>query len=895
MKAGVLPNGLHYYILPHHKPENRAFMWLAVNAGSVLEDDDQRGLAHLDEHMAFNGTARFPKQDIVNYIQDIGMRFGADLNAYTNFDETVYQLEVPTDKPEFVGKGMDILRDWAGDVAYDPKEVEAERGVVLEEWRLGLGANRRIFDKESKVLFAGSRYAERITIGDANTIEHAPKDTVQRFYKDWYRPDLMAVFVVGEIDPAAIEKQITERFGSLKNPDKERARIHGEVPKPGAVRVSIVTDHEATASDVDVYDVVATRPNASAADYRRTMVEGLYSAIMAERFAILRKKADAPFRRAGSRAGRVVREIDGLITSGSAKTGKVEDTLRAMLTEVRRVELHGFTQAELDRAKVNAARGAEEEEITYPTSQGRTRVAELVRHFLTGESVIGPRAEHAMVDKYLPTITLAEVNKVATQFGTKNRSVLISAPDGTALPTQDKVLAILDEVGKSSPTAWADKPPAKTLMDTPPTAGKITKETKNDKVGTTEWTLSNGARVIVKPTDFEKDSVVLQAWSPGGEALAKDKEWPSDRFAVELADVGGIGQFDTDDLRKVLTGKQATATVNIGETGESIGGAASVKDVETMFQLVYLRATAPRRDDEAIGVWRDSQVESLRNQQNSPEFKFAREASKFIYKNNPRRIALEPKDVENIDVDKAFAFYKDRFGDVSDFTFVIVGAVDLDKLKPLVETYLASLPGKGRKEAEKDLGIRKISGAQKKEWKFGEAPKASVRLDFHNDETWSRDKERDMTILGQVLSIRLRENLREDKSGVYGVGAGGGISRAPHQERSFTVRFGCKPDRVDELADAVLKEIDDLEKNGIKQDYLDKVKATFLRQRETELKTNRFWVGWLLSAAKYGDDPALILETEPVVARMKSDLVVAAAKKYLNRKELLEVVLKPEK
>lgn len=891
---GKLANGLTYYVLPAHKPEKRAYLWLAVNAGSNLEDPDQHGLAHFDEHMAFNGTKRFPAAALIDYIQSIGMRFGADLNAYTNNDETLYQLEVPTDKPEFLGKGLDILRDWAGDVTYDPKEVEKERGVVREEWRLRSGAGQRVFDKQAKVLFKDTRYADPV-IGEVATIDHAPRDVVARFYKDWYRPDLMAVIVVGEIDPAQIEGEIQKRFGDLKNPATERPRAAAGLAKATGTRVSIETDKEATNTEVGVYNLVPTRGKASRKDNRRQLVEALYAALLNERYAVLRRNPDAPFLSASAGAENEMREVDWFAREARVKTGKTEEALRALLVEVARVERHGFTATELDRARANLARSFEELEATAATHQSRSYAQEIARNFFTHELIVGPAAERKLAEELLPTITVAELNEVARGFGgPENRVITISAPEGAKLPTQERVLQIVAEVAKADVPAWEDKPVPTTLVAQAPKPGTIVSEKVNAATGTTEWTLSNGAHVIVKPTDFEADSIVLEASSPGGLATAKDKDYPQLRFVDQVVALGGAGELDSDQLTKVLTGKNVSVSTQTGELTENVTGTASTKDLETMFQLVYLRLTAPRKDAAQVDIWKAAVAQQLGNLDHDPGFILARNTADTLYNHNPRKAVPSAEAVAKVDVDKSFAFYADRYGDVTDFTFVIVGATDLARVKPLVETYLASLPAKGRREKLRDSGIRKVAGVVKKQWTAGQAPRASVQLDFHGDEAWSRDKDRDLFVLGSVLSDILREDLREDKSGVYGVGAGGQMQRAAHPERSFQVQFGCDPKRVDELIGAVLADMEKLAKNGPSDEELEKVRQTFLRNRETELRRNRTWSSWLVVSARFGDDPAILLDPSGMLARITVKNVQAAAKHYLDRKSLFQAVLLPE-
>ncbi|MCX5747052.1 MAG: insulinase family protein, partial [Proteobacteria bacterium] len=899
VKKGTLPNGLTYYILPHKKPEKRAFLWLAVNAGSMVEDDDQRGLAHFDEHMAFNGTKRFPKADIVNYLESIGMRFGADLNAFTDLDETVYQLEVPTDDAKFITRGFDILRDWAGDVSYDPVEVDKERGVVTEEWRLGRGANARLWDKQSKVLFQGSRYADRNTIGLAETLAKAPRDTLHRFYKDWYSPDLMAVVAVGDFeDAAAIEKQIAAHFGDLKSPAKPRAKPPAGVPVATGTRVSIESDPEATGTGIAIYNTVAHRPELTKANFRRDIVEDLYTQIINERLQSIGRKADAPFSNAFAGPNGVAREIDSFVRSAQVKNGKVEDTLRLLFTEVLRIERFGVTPSELDRARVRAEQRQHESAAQAATRDGRRLASEITRNFFEREYMPGAAEEARIALEILPTITKADIDAVAKSFGgAENRTILVTAPGSQPLPTQDAILKVIDEVGKAELTAWEDKVATAKLLDAPPKAGTVTKESKIDAIGVTEWKLSNGVRVIVKPADFEADQVVVGASSPGGTALASAKDYPDARFASTIADLGGLGAYDTETLQKMLAGKRANVDFVIGETTEGVAASASPKDLETMFQLIYLGFTAPRKDDDQIAVWRANGVERLKNQLASPDVQYGRRTQVAMFGDNPRRKPLDPEDFTKVNADKALAFYKDRFGDASDFTFVIIGTVELATLKPLVETYLASLPVMKRKtkDVEKDLGIKRAAGVVKKTFKLGQEPKARVQLTFHGNETWTRDLDRDMTVLGRVLSIKLRETLREDMGGVYGVGAGGNVTRVPRHERTFSVQFGCAPDKADALLAAVFAQIDKLAKTGLAKDddVLAKVAATYTRERETALKTNGAWLGWLLESARYGDDATLILDPSKMLARMTAANVMASAKRFADQKQYFLSVLQP--
>ncbi|MEO6774397.1 MAG: insulinase family protein [Kofleriaceae bacterium] len=894
LTKGVLPNGLTYYIRKHGKPEKRVRLWLAVNAGAMLEDPDQNGLAHFDEHMSFNGTKRFPKQDIINYIQSIGMRFGADLNAYTDQSETVYQLEVPAE-PAMIGKGLDILRDWAGDATYDDKEVKSESGVVLEEWRLGRGADARLEDKHNKILLEGTRWADRNVIGDPEILKKHDRAALYRYYKDWYRPDNMAVIVVGDVDPKTVETEITSRFGDLKNPAKERAKVVGGLPKAAGTRISIESDKELPSAEIVIHNYVPARPKASLHDLRRIVTEELYRQVINERFAALRRRPDAAFLNAFSGMTSTNRETDDFLRAATVKNGKLEDALRALLTETVRIDRHGITKPEVERAKIVLAHQFDENAERHATLDSRLIVQEIVRNFLTGEFIVSPETERDLSKQMLAQITAADVNADLKTFGdAANRAIEISVPETQAKPTVARVEQIIAEVEKADIPAWQDKAIPTALMTTPPKPGKIVKEKAFDKIGVYEWTLSNGAHVILKPADFEKDQVGFTGDSPGGTATVKDADFNNARFAASVAQVGGVGDYDADTLTKILAGKTVSVNPVIGEVTEGLNGSASTKDLETMFQLAYLRMTAPRKDEEQFKVWQANNAEQLANEARSPEFQFYKQSQEAEYKGNLRRALPRPEDFAKIDLDKALAFYKDRMGDVADWNFVIVGDFDLAKIRPMVETYLASLPSKGRHEKEKDLGIRKVRGVVKKVFDLGIEPKAAVKLDFHGDETWSMDKERDVYALGQVLSNYLREDLREDKGGVYGVGAFGYVARSPHQERSFSIQFGCAPERVDELVKATHDDLAAMMKNGVDAEHLDKIKQIYTRSRETDLRTNRFWSQRLVQAFRFGDDPDDIPNTSKMLARMTSDNIKASAKRFLDPKSVYEAVRMPQ-
>lgn len=891
---GVLPNGLTYYVLAHKKPEHRAQLWLAVNAGSVLEDDDQRGLAHFVEHMGFNGTTRFPKQAIVDFLEKSGVQFGADLNAYTNFDETVYTLQVPTDAPELVSRGLSILRDWSDSMTFDPVEVDKERGVVLEEWRLGRGANQRLFDKEAPVLYHGSKYADRLTIGKPEVIKNAPRDTLVRFYKDWYRPDLMAVIAVGDFAPDAIETQIKAEFGSLKPAASPRPRAAVPVPPHAEELVSIETDPEATATRVSVMTQLPHRPEITKSDYRRTLGERLYSVMLNARLDEIRRKPNAPFLGAGSSSGSFVRTADAFTQGATVTEGGVQKGLAAVLEERLRVERGGFTPTELERAKTDVLRAFEEMNKEYETSSSRPLAAEIVRNFLQQEDMPGPDAELALAKELLPTYTLEEMNGVGKALSRGgSHVVLVAGPATMTKPTEAEILATAKEVEARDIKPYDDAAPTAPLMAESPAPGPVKATRTVPEIGVTEWTLANGVRVILKPTDFRNDEIQMTSFALGGTSLEPDADFESAQFASTVVGLGGIGPFDAVTLRKALSGKVASARAYLGEIEEGVTGSASPSDLETMLQLVHLEFTSPRKDESAFQAWRAQELEAAKDRLLSPEAAFQDELLVVSTQNHRRRRPLTPEVVQKVDLDKALAFYKARFADASRFTFVFVGNVDLEKTKPLVEKYLGSLPSGHHKETFKDVNVRVPDGVVKKTVLKGSEPKSSVSLVFHGRERWSRDTANDLRMLGEVLRIRLREILREDMGGVYGVNAGGGISRRPKQEYGFTVSFGCAPENVDKLEKAVWDEIAAIKEHGIGDDYVAKVKELRRRAHEVNLKENRYWLGELQQHYDYGDDPKQILDFDSMLEKVTSSRVKEAAKRYLSSSQYVLGELKP--
>ena len=676
LRHGVLSNGVRFYIRVNEKPEQRAELRLAVNAGSMQEDEDQLGLAHFVEHMAFNGTANFQKQELVDYLEGIGMKFGPDINAYTSFDETVYMLQVPTDDEETVQTAFQILEDWAHNVSLEGEEIDKERGVVVEEWRLGRGADARIRDKQFPVLFKGSRYADRLPIGEKSILEKTPYEALRRFYRDWYRPDLMAVVAVGDFDPDEIEALIRKHFEPLQAPSDERSRELYPVPGHEETLYAITTDPEATSTSVGVYYKLDKRGSGTVGDYRRSIAEELYHSMVNSRLNEIRQQAEPPFIFAFSTSAGFVRSRDIYLQAAGVQEGEVDSGLAALLAEIERVDRFGFTQTELDRTKTELLRQYEQAYAERDKRRSGTYAGEYVRVFLEDEPTPGIERELELVRDLLPTIDLEELNQLASDWITEsNRVVLVSAPEksGASPTTEEQLASIFQAVEAGQLVPYVDRVRDTPLIATSPKAGVVTSEAKIEEIGVTEWTLANGARVILKPTDFKNDQVLISAYSPGGTSLATDAQFPSASFATTLIGEGGLGEFDLVELEKALAGKIAGIDAYISELEEGIEGGASPQDLETMFQLLYLTFTAPRSDPDAYQSFMARIRSFVENRSSRPEAVFGDEILVRRYDNHPRRQPLTLDYLELIRLDTAYDHYEDRFADASDFTFLMVG------------------------------------------------------------------------------------------------------------------------------------------------------------------------------------------------------------------------------
>lgn len=896
---GRLPNGLRYYVRVNHKPEKRAELRLVVNAGSILETDAQLGLAHVIEHMEFESTQHFPHNSLVSYLQSIGMQFGADLNASTSFDETIYQLTVPTDTARTVATAFQIMGDWAHGQLFDSSRVVTERGVVREEWRDGKGADDRMMKQWLPIAFKGSRYAIRLPIGNEHSIRTATPSRLRPFYDTWYRPDLMAVVAVGDFDPATIVALIKRDFAAIPNPKPEQPRPTYGIPDNAAPLVAITTDKEATGSSVDLLFKMPREATKSVADYRRGVVEQLYMQMLNDRLSEIAQKPNAPFLGAG--AGKddfYARTVQVFSLSAGVKDGGVDAGAAALLTEARRVDQFGFLPSELARAKQNTLRAYERSYDERDKTNSGSYVGQYVDHFLTGEAIPSISWEYHTVQSLMPAITLADVNSLARNWITdKNRVIIVRAPEkpGVAVPARAELLAVMDSASKVTLTPYTETLAAGALLAPITRTGSVVAEQTVPSIGLTEWTLSNGVHVLVKPTDFKADEVVMTAYASGGTSLAPDSLYMSAALSSQIATLSGLGNFSAVDLGKKLSGKAAAVSAGVGDHSESLNGHASPKDLETMFQLIHLEFTGARLDTAAFEAFKQQVGPYLANRGSSPDEVFSDTVSATMSEHDFRQRPLTAATFAEVNPQQALKFYKARFADASGFTFVFVGNVNLDTLKALSEEYLATLPAAGHAEQWRDVSKGPPTGVVERVVHKGVEPKATTIIAFTGRTPYTPQNRFNVRALTDLVQILLDRTLREKLGGTYSPGAGGSMEKVPHEVYTLTVQYGSAPGNVDELSKSVFALIDTLQMRGPDSADVEKVRAQLLREHEVEVKQNAFWAGNIASRLQNGEDPAgLGAPYNAMINALSAAQLQAAARAYLNTKNYAKFVLLPE-
>ena len=901
VRTGTLSNGMKYYIKKNVKPEKKVEFRLAINAGSINEDDDQRGLAHFMEHMNFNGTKNFPENKLVDFLQSIGIKFGQHLNAYTSFDETVYMLPVPLDKPGNLDSGLKVMEDWAFNALLTDKEIEKERGVVLEELRLGLGADKRMLDQYLPKLAYNSRYADRLPIGKKEILQNFKPEALRRFHKDWYRPDLMALVVVGDINVDEMEQKIKANFSKYQNPANARKRVNYEMPNHKETLISIATDADATSSSAQFYikDDGPAKPDVTVNDYQKSIVEQLAATIVNNRLQELTNSEKPPFIFGYVSHSNFLRTKDAFQAYAMTKEGEQKNALKVLLEEVERAKRFGFSQNELDRAKSETLSNLEKSYNNRDKTESARLVMEYVRNFLNQEPIPGIEWEYELHKQYLPSVTLDQVNNILKNYiKDDSRVIVVTGPkkENAVLPTDAQLLATVDDVKNAQLKPYEDKAAIKTLVEPFKSNGKIVKTEADAKLGTTTFTLSNGAKVTYKKTDFKEDEIVFSAISLGGSSLISNEDIEKTQWAFPALSESGFNKYSKNDITKFLSGKQVSVMPYVGGISTGFNGNSTKKDFETLFQMIYGYFTNLNYDEASYNSYKAKQQGFLDNLLANPQTYFQSEVQKYLNQKNPRFFGILPdaKAWEKTSYKLAYDIYKKSVANAGNFHFYFVGNVDENQIKQLSEQYLASLPSTKKSETYKDLGYRPLFSSTEKVIKKGKDPKSMVMIRFSGETKYNEQEDLAMRALGEVATIKIIEKLREDEGGIYGGGARGSLSKVPYGSYNFSINFPCGPENAEKLTKIALAELQKMIDNGPEQKDLDKFKEGEANDDVTNMKDNNYWLQNITSYQTQGGDKYSVLNYLTKVKALTVKDLQAVGKKYLTEKNRMVFTLMPE-
>ncbi|MFN7275301.1 MAG: M16 family metallopeptidase [Bacteroidota bacterium] len=899
VKVGKLANGLTYYIQKNSLPAKKVQLRLVVNAGSVLETPDQQGLAHFMEHMNFNGSKNFPKNELVSYLQSIGVEFGADLNAYTSFDETVYILPIPTDDSVKLEKGFTILEDWAFNALLDTAEINKERGVVLEESRLSKGAGERMNKQYLPVLFNGSAYSTRLPIGKDSILQNFKPSSLINFYKTWYRPNLMSVIVVGDMEPEVAEKKIIAHFSKYKNPPNP-------TPRPAIIPIAdrkvnqsmVLTDKEQPYNILQVINYIEKSPVVKTwGDYRQTIIEGLYNQMISQRLTEISQQPNAPFIAAGASFSGFIRGYNSFASVAFLGDKPAQPAIRAMEAVTESVKKFGFLASELERAKTNQLNSVERAFKDKDKTKSDVLVNAYINHFLKGEPAPGIENRYKYLQEVLPTITIDEVNALAKKTAKQQgffALIMGSEKSKSSLPAADTLTSYITAARAIPAVPYEEKQLAKKLIDKMPTPGKILSESSNAALGTTDLKLSNGITVTLKPTTFKNDEIQMDAWRRGGTYLFPAADRMNAEYAAVLVNSMGIKDFTPVDLRKFLAGKSVSVTPYMNTSDEGIEGSSSVKDLETFFQLVHLHFTAPRKDQALFQTFVNSQKSFIENMKSVPQNYFRDTLNKVVYGDHPWAPKMETAEsFKSLSLDRSMEIYKQVFGNADGLHFTFVGNLDVEKIKPLLATYLGSLPATKADHTFKDVGLRPAKGPGKLVVKKGADKQSFVVIQYSSELPYNQETNLHLTMLCDVINIKIIEKLREEMGGIYGGGIRGGWEKRPYEHYSIGASFPCGPENVDKLTAAFFDIVKNISEKGVEAKDLEKVKETLKNQYTESIKQNDYWLSGLSRAFIEQTDPAWVLAYPEKVKQATGDQLQRLCQQVLNAPNLV-AVLNPE-
>ncbi len=902
IRYGKLPNGLTYYLRHNELPKDRADFYIAQNVGSILEEENQRGLAHFLEHMAFNGSTHFPNNGMDEYLESVGMRMGENLNAYTSFDETVYMImSAPVTQESVVDSCLLILHDWSNFLALTDSAVEKERGIIREEWRTGQDAQARLWEQQLPKMYPGSRYANRMPIGSIDVINNFKPEELRAYYRKWYRPDLQAVIVVGDIDVDKVEATIKRMFADIPAPVNPAVRPEFEVPDNDLPLVSIATDKEAPQTILYLFykhDKMPRELTATINGLVKDYVQHVAAMMMNERFNELLQQANPPFvyAEAGDGDYMVARTKEAWTVAALVKEGAIDSTLTAMVKETERLRQHGFTASEYERARINLLKEYESAYNERDKQKNNSYSHDYVKHFTEGGYLLDMTDEYALINQIAPMIPVEQVNGyIQDMIGEDNIVLALTGPakEGLKYPSEEDLLRTFLKARQIPVDAYVETVSDDPLIPTLPVPGIITSTTKDTRFDATVLTLGNGVKVILKPTELKKDEILMTATSPGGTTLFPVTEVDNLKVLNNVIGLGGLGNFSAVDLSKRLAGKQVSCSSSLGLDNESMNGSCAVRDLETLFELIYLHFTALREDKEAFASFETRMKAQLASVELDPMQAFSDSITRAVYRDDPRAQRLRSKDFDKISYPHILQMYKERFADASDFTFTFVGNIDIAVILPLVEQYLGTLPSLHRKEAG---DVKQVSPIRKGTFEnhFSrqmEVPKASV-LDLYSGQmTYSLEDNLAATMLKQILDLVYTEKVREDEGATYGVGVSANVSAFPSGQTTLQIYFDTDPAKRKAMAALIHNELKRITEVGPREADFRKTQDNILKRHAERLQENAYWLNAIDVTYFHGLD--MYTAYEATVKAMTPEKIRTFARTLFNQGNSIEVVMEP--
>jgi len=901
LRKGVLDNGITYYIRHNEEPKERASFFIIQNVGALLEEDNQNGLAHFLEHMAFNGTGNFKGKGIISTLEKNGVEFGRNLNAYTSFDETVYNIsEVPTQTPGLMDTCLLILHDWCNYLELSAEEIDSERGVITEEWRTRRNAQSRMWNQRVSHLMRDSKYEKRDVIGSLDVIQNFEYATLRNFYHDWYRTDLQAIAIVGDFDVDEMERKVKELFSPIPAVEDPLERYHVEVPFNDEPIYGLITDKEATSTSVNVTfkHKQTPREERDLTSYRADIVSSLYSQMFSQRISEIMQQEEPPFLRAYSRYTEYVNGLDLYYIEAASKQNEEEKALTSIMIENERVKRYGFTAGELERAKMNYLSSFESSYKQRDKISNDNYAREYARNYLKNEPIPGIEYEYKLVNELIPTISVEEINKKADEWiSYEHMVVLVSGPEGEGVEhlTEEQSFGIINKVRAMEIEPYVDEVVATSLLSTTPTGSKVKKVKELPVLQAEEWTLKNGTKVVYRYSDIEKDRVYVVAQSKGGTSLYSVEDLPSAEL-TSLVGQFGLGEYDPTTLSKILAGKKVKVQPYVGELSEGIQASSTPKDIETLFQMIYMTFDQPRFDETLFKATMSQYYAYLETVKNNPKTYISDSTAMITTGYHPRTMLLNEAFLDQVSLEKIEKIYRERFYDANDFTFFITGNISKEEVQPLVETYIGGLHVEKGSEKWVDNGVKMPAGKIHKDIMIDmETPKATVSIKYQNAKMdYSPENILYAKFLGSVLNLRYTEKVREEEGGTYGVGVGCSMVQYPESEASLSIGFDCDPEKVKDLTPIIYAELERIANEGPTKEDLDKVLVTSKKNRASSFEKNGFWMNAMKGLYWRDIDMVSTSYHEDVVAKVTPEDIKAFADELLKNSDKVELVFLPK-